>query len=83
MFQILECLKRHGQLTDLEIAEETGIPLETVRAGIESLAASGTVIVCSLTRFDMGRRIDAWQCRLSGYVPPAAPGRKPKSTVDS
>ena len=39
------------------------------------------VITCSLTRFENGERIDAWQCRVSGYVPPAAPGRKAKSAA--
>jgi hypothetical protein len=37
--------------------------------------------MCSLTRFEDGKRIDAWQCRVSGYVPPVAPGRKPKPTA--
>jgi hypothetical protein len=30
-----------------------------------------------VTRFEDGKRIDAWQCRVSGYVPVSAPGRKP------
>jgi hypothetical protein len=34
------------------------------------------VITCQLTRFEKGKRIEAWQCRVSGYVPPLAPGRK-------
>ena len=77
MVEILECLKKYGQRLDLEIAKEIGMPLATVRKRLESLAASGAVITCSLTRFDKGTRIDAWQCRVSGYVPPPAPGRKP------
>ena len=40
--------------------------------------ASGAVIMCHLTRFEKGERIEAWLCRVSGYVPPAAPGRKGK-----
>jgi predicted ArsR family transcriptional regulator len=73
---VLECLKKHGQRLDLEIARETGVPLEAVRARLAALAATGKVITCTLTRFEKGRRIDAWQCRVSGYVPPPAPGRK-------
>jgi DNA-binding IclR family transcriptional regulator len=75
--EVLECLRKHGQRLDLEIARETGLPLETVRETLASLAATGAVIVCKLTRFEKGKRIDAWQCRVSGYVPPPAPGRKP------
>ncbi len=76
MVEILDCLKKHGQRLDLEIAKETGVPLEAVRERLVALASSGSVIMCKLTRFERGARIDAWQCRVSGYVPPLAPGRK-------
>ncbi len=79
MIEVLECLKKYGQRLDFEIAKEVGVPLTTVRKRLESLAASGAVITCRLTRFDKGTRIEAWQCRVSGYVPPPAPGRKPAS----
>jgi len=78
MTDILQCLRKHGQRLDLEIAKETGVPLATVRERLAGLAASGAVITCNLTRFENGKRIDAWQCRVSGYVPPLAPGRKAK-----
>ena len=79
--EIMDCLRKYGQRLDLEIAKETGVPLETVRERLTALAASGAVIMCTLTRFEKGKRIDALQCRVPGYVPPAAPGRKaaPKS----
>jgi len=77
LVEVLACLRKYGQRLDLEIAKETGVPLEEVRARLLSLAATGAVITCSLTRFEKGKRIDAWQCRVSGYVPPLAPGRKP------
>jgi len=73
---ILDCLKKHGQRLDVEIAKETGVPLERVRERLAALAATGEVITCNLTRFEKGKRIEAWQCRVSGYVPPLAPGRK-------
>lgn len=81
MVDVLDCLRKHGQRLDLEIAKETGVPLEAVRETLNGLAATGAVILCTLTRFEKGKRIDAWQCRISGYVPPLAPGRKaaPKS----
>ena len=83
MSEVMECLKRHGQRLDAEIAEETGVPLGTVRHQLAALAASGAIITCQLTRFNNGKRIVALQCRVSGYVPPLAPGRKAKSTTSS
>jgi DNA-binding IclR family transcriptional regulator len=76
--EILECLKKYGQRLDVEIAKETGVPLATVRLRLAGLAASGEIITCNLTRFENGARLDALQCRVSGYVPPPAPGRKAK-----
>lgn len=78
MIEILRCLKKYGQRLDLEIAKEMGIPLAKVRGSLVGLAATRAVIMCNLTRFENGKRIDAWQCRVSGFVPPAAPGRKAK-----
>ena len=78
MIEVLECLKKYGQRLDLEIAKEMGVPLATVRRRLAGLEAERAVIMCSLTRFENGKRIDAWQCRVSGYVPPVTPGRKAK-----
>ena len=83
MSDILECLKKHGQRLDAEIAEETCVPLATVRHRLAVLAASGAIITCQLIRFDNGKRIEALQCRVSGYVPPPAPGRKARPTTSS
>lgn len=79
VIEVLECLKKYGQRLDLEIAKEMRLPLPVVRQKLESLAASGAIVTCTLTRFENGTRIDAWQCRLSGYAPPLAPGRKAKA----
>jgi predicted ArsR family transcriptional regulator len=76
--EILPCLKKHGQRLDSELAEETGVPLAKVRRRIAELSATGAVITCKLTRFEQGEPIDALLCRMSGWVPPPAPGRKPK-----
>ena len=81
MTEILQCLKKHGQRLDLEIAKETGLPLASVRKQLSSLVEKGAVITCSLTRFEGTKRIDALQCRVSGYVPPIAPGRRSKATA--
>ena len=55
MIEILQCLKKHGERLDSEIAKEMGMPLATVRQHVAALAATGTVITCSLTRFESGR----------------------------
>ena len=74
---LLQCLKKHGQLLDSEIASATGIPLAKVRIALADLALRGEISRCSVTRFDNGKPVEAMQCRISGYVPPASPGRKP------
>ena len=79
MSDVLQCLKKHGQRLDLEIAEETRVPLATVRERLSELSAAGAVVMCRLTRYDGAKTIEAWQCRLSGFVPAPAPGRKPKA----
>jgi predicted ArsR family transcriptional regulator len=79
--QILQYLKKHGPRLDAEIAKATGMPLETVRKRVASLRATGDVITCDLTRFEQGKPIQAWICRVSGYIPPHAPGRKAKATA--
>ena len=83
MTDILECLKKYGQRLDSEIATETGVSVAEVRKRLAGLAASGEIMICNLTRFDNGKRIEALQCRVSGYVPPPAPGRKAKPTSSS
>lgn len=81
MIETLQCLKKYGQRLDLELAKEMGVPIATVRLRLDRLEAAGQVITCTLTRYEHGKRIDARQCRVSGYLPPAAPGRKAKSTA--
>jgi predicted ArsR family transcriptional regulator len=50
-----------------------------VRQHLTALAESREAIVCKTIQFENGRPFEAWQCRISGFVPPPAPGRKPKS----
>jgi predicted ArsR family transcriptional regulator len=79
MTEILQCLKKHGQRLDLEIAKELRVPLATVRQHLSALAESRQAILCKTIQFEKGRQFEAWQGRVSGFVPPATPGRKPKS----
>ena len=81
MQDVLQCLKKYGQRLDLEIAEEIRMPVATVRSRIDELRATGAVVTCKLTRYDGGRAIEAWECRVSGYAPKPAPGRKTKKTA--
>lgn len=74
---ILQYLKKHGQRLDSEIAAATGIPLAKVRVSLSDLSARGEISKCRVTRFDNGKTVESTLCRIAGYVPPAAPGRKP------
>lgn len=74
---ILKQLKRHGQMLDSDIASATGIPMKQLQTSLESMSARGEILACSVTRYENGKAVRAMQCRISGYVPPASPGRKP------
>jgi len=74
---VFEHLKKHGQLLDLEIAAATGIALDDVRASLAVLSAQGDISRCSVTSYVNGEAIEGFQCRLAGYFPRPAPGRKP------
>jgi hypothetical protein len=81
--QVLNHLKKHGQLLDLEIASATGIALSQVRKSLADLTARKEISQCSVTHFNGNKRIDGIQCRISGYVPPVAPGRKAGKSTSS
>jgi predicted ArsR family transcriptional regulator len=78
---ILQQLKKHGQMLDSELATATGIPLKQIRSQLEDLSAGGVILACNVTRYQDGKPSQAFQCRISGYVPPVAPGRKPSNPV--
>ena len=74
---VLQCLKKHGQLLDSEIAAATGIPLSKVRLSLSDLSARGEISRCSVTRYSEGKPFEGTLCRVAGFIPPSAPGRKP------
>lgn len=74
---ILAHLKKHGQLLDSEIAAGMGLPLPAVQESISELVAQGEISSCRVTRFLKGKPVEGIQCRIRGFAPPAAPGRKP------
>lgn len=81
MQEILQYLKLNGEQLDSQIATATGISLAKVRDSVSELSARGDVIVCRSIRFKDGKQIEAMLCRMSGYIPPAAPGRKSKAQM--
>jgi hypothetical protein len=75
--KVFEHLKKHGQLLDLDIAAATNISLDEVRASLSELSARGDISRCSVTSYVKGKAIEGFQCRISGFIPRPAPGRKP------
>jgi DeoR/GlpR family transcriptional regulator of sugar metabolism len=83
MKDILQYLKNHGEQLDTEIAGATGMSLANVRRHLAELATSGEVMTCHSIRFEKGKKVEGISCRVVGYIPPAAPGRKPKAPSKS
>lgn len=79
MQEILKYLKSRGEQLDTDIAKATGMSVENVRLKVSELSAMGEVMVCRSIRFENGKEKERLLCRISGYVPPPAPGRKPKA----
>lgn len=73
---VLENIKKHGQRGDREIAQETGISLLQVRSSISALELTKVISSCSVINYEDGVAVEGVLCRISGYIPPAAPGRK-------
>ena len=68
----------NGAMTDLNALIPTSSPLYLGLFDASGINSRGT---CNLTRFEHGKRIDAWLCRVSDYVPSLAPSRKAKPTT--
>ncbi len=81
MNEILQYLKKHGEKLDMEIAVATGISLANVRLHLSELATKGQIMTCHLIRYEKDKTVEGIICRITGYIPPAAPGRKSKSQL--
>lgn len=79
MNEILQYLKKQGECLDSAIASATKIPLPDVHLHLAELKAKSQVILCQSTKFVKGKEVNAIICRISGYIPPAKPGAKPKA----
>lgn len=75
---VLEQIRKHGQIRDAEIAAALGLRLAAVRSSLSDLHATGEISCCSVTRYTDGKAVEEILCRVRGYIPPAAPGRKAK-----
>ncbi|ODU14483.1 MAG: transcriptional regulator [Thiobacillus sp. SCN 64-35] len=79
MQKIHQYLKERGEQLDSEIAAATRIPLADLRLHLSEMSKRGDIIVCHSTRFIKGKKTEGMLCRVSGYIPAASPGRKPKA----
>jgi hypothetical protein len=79
MQKIHNYLKSRGEQLDSEIAAATRIPLADVRVQLSEMAKRGDVIACHSIRYIKGKKVEGILCRVSGYIPVASPGRKPKA----
>lgn len=79
MNEILEYLKTSGEQLDSDIAKATGITLTKARLYLAELAAKRQIMACHSIRFEDGKKIEGISCRLTGFIPKAKPGAKPKS----
>ncbi len=74
---VLKYLQKHGQKIDYEIVKDTGIDLKELRKMIFELQSKNLIQTCSIIQHGAkGKLIEGIQCRIAGYTPPAAPGRK-------
>ncbi|MFZ5522464.1 MAG: FaeA/PapI family transcriptional regulator [Pseudomonadota bacterium] len=77
--EILKYLNSHGERLDTEIAVATGISRTNVRLYLSELASQGEIMTCLSIKYEKGRKIEGISCRLTGFIPPASPGRKSKA----
>ena len=81
--EILQYLSKHGEQRDTDIAVATGISHAKVRLYLSELASKGEIMTCLSIKFEKGKKIEGISCRLTGFIPPASPGRKSKAQSKS
>ena len=74
--EIIAYLKKHGESLDADIAKEVGLSLPKLRTLLDELTAKGDIMSYQSTKFVNGKPIQGMRCRVSGFIPKAAPGRK-------
>ncbi len=78
MDHILQHISKHGECLDTAIASATKIPLADVHRHLTELLNRKQIMLCHSIKYVKGKEIKATICRISGYIPPAKPGAKPK-----
>lgn len=81
MNEILQPLKSHGEQLDAEIAAATGLSLADAHHRLSEFDANGQMVACHSIKFDQGKNIEGIICRLTGFIPSVAPGRKSKAQL--
>ena len=81
MNEILQYLKTNGERLDTDIAKATGIPLAKTRLYLAELTSQRQIMSCHSIRFENGKKIEGISCRLTGFIPKAKPGAKPKAQL--
>ena len=76
--KILQYLNKQGEQLDTEIADAIGIFVSQTRSYLSELTKKGEVMSCQTIRFVKGKKIEGISCRISGFIPKTAPGRKSK-----
>lgn len=74
--EIIAYLKKHGESLDADIAKEIGLPLPKIRSLLDELTSKGDIMSYQSIKFVNGKPIVGVRCRVSGFIPKAAPGRK-------
>jgi DNA-binding transcriptional ArsR family regulator len=78
MKEILQYLNQHGEQFDTDIAKATGIAIPALHRHLAELTAKGAIMSCHTIRFEGKKKIEGISCRIAGFIPKAAPGRKSK-----
>jgi hypothetical protein len=66
-----------GEQMDIAIAKAISVAIDTLRICLKELEARNQIVLCHLTRFVQGQKLEGLCCRLAGFAPPAKAGRKP------
>jgi len=74
--EIITYLKKHGESLDADIANEVGLSLQKLLPLLDDLTAKGDIMSYQSTKFINGKPMVGMRCRVSGFIPKAAPGRK-------
>jgi hypothetical protein len=78
--EVLQYLKKHGQLLDSEITVGIGITGPELNKSLSNLVTRKEIFQCKLTQYKDGKPVEGLLCRVSGYFPPSTPGRKPSTS---